>query len=172
MRPRGYVRHMEAALRWRKAIMESGNVKFEEVYAVNLVDKWYDRWAKYPAKNKIEAILKERMREASVAEKAQSLRESGIVKEDGIAWLIENKFLGEDENGPGGNPGPKKNPDTLALVPGPVQDGGLTWKSTGIEKYGNGNFYFENIPDLKSINSMGFVINAITPNKTIGQFLN
>jgi hypothetical protein len=51
-------------------------------------------------------------------------------------------------------------------------DGGLTWKTTGIEKYGNGNFYFENIPNLAVINSMGFTINAITPNKTIGQFLN
>jgi hypothetical protein len=58
-----------------------------------------------------------------------------------------------------------------ALAVSPI-NGGLTWKTTGIEKYGNGNFYFENIPNLAVINSMGFVINAITPNKTIGQFLN
>jgi hypothetical protein len=172
MRPKGYTRHMEAALRWRTSIMESGNVKFEELYVVHLVDEWYDKWAKYPTKNKIEAILKARVSEGSTTQKAQSLRESGILKEDEISWLLENRFLEEDESGPDGNSGPKKNPGALALVPNNVQDGGLTWKTTGIEKYGNGNFYFENIPDLKIVSSMGFVINAITPNKTIGQFLN
>ena len=51
--------------------------------------------------------------------------------------------------------------------------GGVTWNDTVIEKPGNSqNFYFENIPDLKDIKSMGFVINSITPNETIRQFLN
>jgi len=172
IRPKGYTRHMQEALRLRNEIMSSGNIKFEELYVVNLIDQWFDQWANYPAKNKIEAILKARLSESLVTEKAQRLRESGILKEVEIGWLLENKFLGEDENGHGGNSSQKKNPGALALVPDPAQNGGLTWTTTGIEKYGTGNFYFENIPDLKTISSMGFVINSITSNKTIGQFLN
>jgi len=72
------------------------------------------------------------------------------------AWLIRNRWLGvSDDLDANGNP-----------------VGGLTWDNTKVEKYGNGNFYFENIPDIKSIESMGFVINAITPNTTVAQFLN
>jgi len=66
-------------------------------------------------------------------------------------WLIKNKWLGKKE--------------TADAV------GGLTWDNTKIEKFGDGNFYFENIPNLKEVKSMGFVINGLYADKTIGQLM-
>ena len=51
--------------------------------------------------------------------------------------------------------------------------GGVALGNTAVAKAGSSqNFYFENIPDIKEITSMGFVIDSITPNQTISQILN
>jgi len=84
-----------------------------------------------------------------------------------IKWLMDNGWVGEKKaNTDSGD-------DQQPLVAGQPASavGGLTWDNTKIEKFGNGDFYFENIPNLKDIKSMGFVIREIKARQTISQFL-
>jgi len=70
--------------------------------------------------------------------------------------------------------GPKQddNPDA-ATAPAVNEDkrGGVTWETAEIGKAVNSqNFYFENIPAVGEIRSMGFRVNGLYA-RTIGQVL-
>jgi len=82
------------------------------------------------------------------------LEKNKLFTHEQAGWLMDNGYAGEQDKGEG------------------QIDGGLSLYQVKLEKFGDGNFYFERIPNVAEINSMGFVINEITPNKTIAQLLN